>query len=201
MSKRSVPRSLGRYDSRHTARAPATGLAKSPTPHLATAVAAVPDPLESGARILATVNRRTDILEIERSHGRISEAAYAVGRMLQQAFERQARLGSASYWSEVGRIDSGERHELAIGHAVDDARQVLALTGKVQDAVGVVGARFLRAIIGERVPFAAFAAARGRGGERGTAQVAAHFRILIEDVADHFAAVGPKRAPMRAERD
>src|SRR5512136_2755133 len=110
MAKR-PPRSLGRYDARRSARAPANGLATPPPSlNVRTAVAAVPDPLEPGARILATVNRRTDILEIERSHGRISEAAYAVGRILQQAFERQARLGTSPAWNATGRVDAATRH-------------------------------------------------------------------------------------------
>jgi hypothetical protein len=199
MTRRSRP--LGRYDQHRSAHAPANGLARAPSPNIRTAVAAVPDPLEPGARILATVNRRTDVLENERSHGRISEAAYAVGRILQQAFERQARIGASPIWNESGRIDAASRHDLAFGRSVDDARKVLALMRRVQDAVGVAGARFLRQVIGERVSFAAYAAARGHGGDRGTAQVAAHFRLLIEDLADHFGTAGPMRSGIRAERD
>ncbi|EJW11261.1 hypothetical protein A33M_3339 [Rhodovulum sp. PH10] len=162
-----------------------------------TAVGAVPDPMEPGARLLATINRRTDILELERSHGRISEAAYQTGRILQEAFERQSRLGSSSNWNDGGRVDMSERRELAIGYAVQDARKVLALLRRVEEAVGVVGARMLRAIIGDRVPFGAYAEARGRAGDRAVRDVAERFRWLLEEVADHFAARGPDRGRIR----
>ncbi|CAL8981856.1 hypothetical protein RHODGE_RHODGE_03993 [Rhodoplanes serenus] len=185
-------RQTGRYADRRSVRTPAQGLARPPAgAAIRTAVVAVPDPMEPGARLLATVNTRTDILEDERSHGRISEAAYQVGRMLQEAFERTARLGSSSSWNDGGRIDMAERHELAIGYAVQDARRLQALMRRVENAVGVVGARMLRAVIGDRTSFAAIAAARGRAGDRATRQAAAHFRMLLEETAEHFAARGP----------
>ena len=60
--------------------------------------AAVDDPYGGKDRILVTVNRRTDILEMERSHGRISEAAYRTGEVVQALFQRlgYAGIGSAS---------------------------------------------------------------------------------------------------------
>lgn len=191
----------GRYDGRRAARAPAQGLARPPTDRIRTAVVSVSDPLELGAQLLATVNRRTDILEDERSHGRISEAAYLVGRELQEAWERQARLGSSSNWNDGGRVDMSERHELAIGYAVQDAKQIAQTMRRLEAAVGTIGARVLRAIIGDRIPFAAFAAARGKSGERGTAQVASHFRMLLEDVAEAFAARGPSSSRIRTDRE
>ncbi|MTW19384.1 hypothetical protein GJ689_24650 [Rhodoplanes serenus] len=157
----------------------------------------IDDPMEPGAKLLATVNRRTDVLEDERSHGRISEAAYQVGREIQAAFERQSRIGSSSNWNEGGRVDMAERHELAIGYAVRDAKRVQDLVRRVEAAVGVVGARVLRQIIGDRVPFSAYAAQIGRAGERGTTAAADRFRWLLEATADHFAARGPDRSRIR----
>lgn len=191
-------RQTGRYADRRSARAPAQGLARPPASGaIRTAVAAVPDPMEPGARLLATVNRRTDILELERSHGRISEAAYQVGRVLQEAFERAGRLGSSSNWNDGGRVDIAERHELAIAYAVQDARRVQALMRRVEAAVGVVGARMLRAVIGDRTSFAAIATARGRAGDRAVRDVAERFRWLLEETAEQFAARGPDRGRIR----
>lgn len=140
--------------------------------------------------MLARVNARTDLLEAERSRGLISESAYQTGRRLQFAFERMARMGSGSSFNDGDRVDAASRHEDAIAYGVDDARKLRNLMAGVEKAVGVVGARFLRRVIGDRVSYAACAAARGKSGERAVAQVAAHFRMLLEDLAEAWSARG-----------
>jgi hypothetical protein len=67
-------------------------------------------------------------------------------------------------------------------------------------SVGSVGARFLRAVLVERQPFAELAARRGRSGERGAATIAQRFRDLLEDLAEDMTARGQARAPIRASR-
>lgn len=194
---KTAQRPSGRYADRGRARAPAAGLGRPPSNRVRTAVVAVPDPMEPGALLQARVNRRVDILEQERSHDRISEAAYQVGRQLQAAFEARERLGSSSNWNDGGRGSIVETHELQIVHATETSKRVLALLRRVEEAVGVVGARMLRAIIGDRVPFSAYAEARGRAGDRAVRDVAERFRWLLEEVADHFAARGPDRSHIR----
>jgi hypothetical protein len=191
-------RSVGRYAFRGgqavpppDAAMPANGVAVPPrSRNIAIAIGAVPDPFDARARVLATINRRTDLLELERSKGLISEAAYRTGRTLQLAFEKAGRIGPGGQWTERDRVDAATRHEDVIEHSLEDARRIRALMRRVERAIGVVGARFLRQIIGDRVTYSQYAASRGRAGERGAAQIAAHFRILLENLADEWAAKG-----------
>ena len=150
---------------------------------------AVPDPHDADVRIRATANRRVDILELERSHGRISEAAYMVGRIVQATFERASGVRSGGGGAGV-RVDAATAHELAIIYSIDNARAVQALMKRIESAIGTVGARFLRQVITEGVSFAGAAEQRGRGGRAGTAAAADRFRMLLEDLAEAWRAIG-----------
>lgn len=156
-----------------------------------TAVGAVDDPLEPGKRVQATINRRVDVLEMERGHGRITVSQYEVGRQVQAILERAsgARSGGGM-WDNSGSRDQVIAHELAVIYALDDARLVDKLKGKIVRAVGKPGARFLGEVLTGRQTFGQFAEARGKAGERGTAYVAEHFRILLEYLDADFAAEG-----------
>ncbi len=156
-----------------------------------TAAVAVDDPWTPGGRSLAAVNRRVDVLEMERSHGRLTVSQYEVGRQVQAIFERAsgARLGSMDFGVR-GSKDMTIAHELSVIYAIDDARLVAKLKDKVVRAVGVPGARFLHEVLTGRQTFAQFAEARGKGGDRGTAYIAEHFRILMENLDEDFAAEG-----------
>lgn len=152
---------------------------------------AVADPHEPGKRVLASVNRRVDVLEMERSHNRITVSQYETGRQVQAILERSAgcRLGSAG-WNSSGSRDQTIAHELAIIYAVEDARLVAKLRARIVGAIGEVPGRFLAEVLSGRKTFAQYAADRGKGGERGTAYIAEHFRILLEDLDGFFAAEG-----------
>lgn len=156
-----------------------------------TTVGAVDDPMEPGKRVQATINRRVDVLEMERGHGRITVSQYEVGRQVQAILERAsgARSGGG-VWDSTGSRDQVVAHELAVIFAVEDARLVAKLRDKVVRAVGKPGARFLAEVLTGRSSFGQFAAARGKAGDRGTAYVAEHFRILLEYLDDDFAAEG-----------
>jgi hypothetical protein len=200
MTRRMKTGPVGRYDGGYDARVPPGGLGcPVPSPNVQIAVATVPDPYEPAKRIRVAVNRRVDILELERSHGRIGEAAYRVGRVLQAAFERAGGV-SAPGWNAGDRVDTTLAPDAGMIRTMDKARHMAALMREVEAAVGSVGARFLRAVLVERQPFAALAARRGRGGERGAAAVAQRFRDLLEDLAEHMAARGNARAPIEAAR-
>lgn len=156
---------------------------------------AVPDPFAPDTRVLAAVNRNVDTLEMERSHGRITVSQYEVGRQVQAILERGvgARLGSVAY-DVRGSKDLSIAHELAIIYAIEDARLVAMLKDKIVRAIGITGSRFLAEVLTGRQTFAQYADARGKGGERGTAYIAEHFRILLEDLDTEFAAVGVLQA-------
>lgn len=162
----------------------------------------VPDPFEPGAFLTASVNRKVDVLADERSKGRITEAQFLVGRMIQAVYERGsgARLGSAG-WNVSGSRDQTVAHELAILYAIDDAETVRKFTRRLEDAIGAVGARFLRAILAEGKTFSSYAAERGRGGERAATDIAKRFRWLLESLTEsQHTATGAERQRIRATR-
>ncbi|RVU17476.1 hypothetical protein [Methylobacterium oryzihabitans] len=163
-----------------------------PSDGVRTAVAAVldpwpdpeRDPLAEPARVRVTVNRCTDLLEREASHGRISREAYLVGRVIAEVFERRA--GPRGQGSPEGgnRVDHTVAHELAILLAIDDGRMVEGLLERLHRAVGSVGAAFLHRVLAEGHDFAGLARRLGRGdGRAAVASVAERFRGLLEDIA------------------
>lgn len=186
-------RALSRYDL-SGAREPAGGRAQPPRPAgIMTAIVAVPDPNPDpygsrNERVIATVNRRVDILEVERSAGRISDAAYGIGRIIQAVFERARGVRTSRGWRARDRVDAAWVHEVAIVYALDDARKVQAYRERIRSAVGMIDARLLEQVLGDRLTYAECAAARGRAGERGIAYYAARFRDALEALAEAWAA-------------
>jgi hypothetical protein len=163
-----------------------------PCPTHRTAIAAVTDPwpnperdpLAEPERLNVTVNRCTDLLEREASHGRLSAEAYLIGRVLQEAFERRAGPRGAGSPEGGNRVDHTVAHELAILLAIDDGRLVEGLLDKLREAVGTVGTRFLHQVLAEGRDFAGIARGLGRGdGRAAVAGVAQRFRDLLKDVA------------------
>ncbi len=187
VKKREAPLGLGRYEHVRSAPAPANGVARPmPSENVRTALVAIPDPLSPKQRLQATVNRAVDVLEMERSHNRIGEAAYRVGRSIQSTYEN-IREGEGEVNERVDTSLDPDRQMVA---SLTNAQRRVALHGHLERLVGVIGARFLRSILVEGVTFAEYAARSGKGGERGTAYVADRFRWMLEDVADSWAARG-----------
>jgi hypothetical protein len=187
--------SLGRYDLAG-AREPAQYGRPASSANVRVAVGAVPDPLEPKARLLAKINVRTDILELERSKKLISESAYQTGRILQWAWEQH--VGSGNQWSEGDRVDAAAAHDAAIVRLLETAQRVNAIMVRATEAVGIAGTGLLRRIIGDGLSYAVLAReVRQKGGERATAAVAAHFRMTLEALAEAWAARGAERARMR----
>ncbi|MGG3814228.1 hypothetical protein ABEV34_21650, partial [Methylorubrum rhodesianum] len=94
-------------------------------------------------------------------------------------------------------------HELAIIYAIDDAERVRKFTARLEQAIGGVGVRFLRAILAEGQTFAAYAARTGRGsGERAATDVAKRFRWLLESLTEEqHTATGADGQHIRATRE
>jgi hypothetical protein len=190
-------RSPGRYEARGLARvvgaAPLTA-----TQNVRTAIGAVQNPLDPSERILARINRLTDILELERSKRRISEADYQVGRQIQLAFEKVTRVGGTN-WSGADRVDAAVAHELSIIHGLEQAADIRDLMTDLSAVVGSHGATYLRAILVDSQSFAAFA---GKGAsELAIRSVAEHFRKLLRAVSDHRAAKGRQRGEIKGWQD
>ncbi len=199
-SRRSLPREsfrpepVGRYDGRGQRTIhPATGLARMPrSKNRDEVVAAVPDPFgTSPERIYATVNRRVDILETERSRGLISEDAYRAGRDLQDVLERASSTGSCNWDATPRDRETVQRAMLA--RAMERSQDVQRVLTFVQARLGAIDTRLLRRVLGDWMSYADCAALRGKAGERGVSYVAARFRDALEDLAAASAAKGAGR--------
>lgn len=167
----------------------------------AIAIGAVPDPYAPEGRIEVRVNRRVDVLEGLRSRGHISVSEYEVGRAVQAVLERAsgAKLGSGG-WNPGNKADQTIAHELAIIYAVEDSRVVAQWVDRIVRALGMLDARLLRRILGERRTFEEVAALQGKGGERGRRYIAERFRDALTALDEAFAARGLVTGEIRGER-
>jgi hypothetical protein len=126
--------------------------------HVAIATVAVADPAPDpnggpGQRVLAAVNRRVDILEHERAHGRISDEAYFQGRIVQALFERGG-LSGGSTWHDSPRVDAEVAKELAIIRRIAGARAVEGKIEQLRDVLGTTDAAIVRQVLGENRSYA-----------------------------------------------
>ena len=163
------------------------------------------DPLLPPERMRVPVNRRSDVLEQERSHGRISEDAYLVGSVLRGLFERRGGARGAGAFGQGGKVDMMVAHELAILLAIDDARTVVVLLERFERVIGTSGARFLRDILASGMGFTEYTVARYRTSEpMAVRDVKKRFRWTLEDLAADWMAEqtarGPEEAPIRGVR-
>ena len=207
-------RGLDRYSERQKALLPPTGVGMPvPSQNVRTKLAAVDDPLEPKAKLLATVNYRVDLLEQERANKRISPAAYLTGRILQAAFEKATHV-SSSNWRGGDRVDGSlridERYERLLGNAEAMNQTMSRLIAKI----GSDGAGFLRLILTGERSIQAYAAQEqaehsrrlglrrdpGKVSDRAITRVADRLRHLLEVVAEELAATGKARSTIRGEQ-
>lgn len=151
---------------------------------------AVVDPYAAKERILAAVNYRTDVLEFEHKHGRLSTAAYNEGRRAQHVFLRARGPGAGNQWREGDRVDVSFTKEAAIIDGIDTAAKIVEYDRRLAFAVGQIDARLLRRILGDGKSFADCAAMEGKAGERGAWYIASRFRDALELLAESEAARG-----------
>ncbi len=177
----------GRYQSLRSASLPAAGVARpAPSQQLRTAIGAVPDPFNAGERILVTVNT-TDLLENERSRGRISEAAYRVGNAIVEAYEGRRASDAPNDKVDCSRRDPDH----AVVRSLDIAQRRVALQQHIESLVGAIGAKMLRKLLIDGMSFATYAAqVNGRTDRMGASYVADRFRSALEGMADSWAAKG-----------
>ncbi len=184
---------IGRYHNVDAdARLPANGLAPSLSPNVPTGPAVVQDPLDAKSSLVVSVNKRVDLLEYEYSHGRLSEGAYRTGRQVQGVFERLQSI-TGSGWALGDRVDAAAAHELAVLAKVEKAQAANALMQRIIQAIGMVGARRLRAHLVDGLTYREVAAARGQNHREAYVFAAKSFRQSLEDLAESFAAVGARR--------
>jgi hypothetical protein len=104
----------------------------------------VPDPMPDpkgppGQQSIAAVNIKRDVLLYEFGRGRISEAAYLQGRLIQQALEYQGG-GGGSQWAEGDRVDAGSLVAFAIARGIDRARAAVDIMTTVHRELGKLDA-------------------------------------------------------------
>jgi hypothetical protein len=148
-------------------------------------VAAVDDPLEPGARVQVTVNRRVDVLENERAQGLITNTAYLAGRFVQALFERSrgARGGSAGPWRE-GSVTDAWSHDAKLVRVIHDVQTLERYLTAMRGVLGQRDTEIVYDMLGDGLTYAQVAARRaGRNTARTRAYVAARFRDSLTLVA------------------
>ena len=181
---------IGRYDGRKARLLP-TGLGQAvPSMNAKTATVSVVDPFDNGvSRIQATVSINVDILEKERAHTRISEAAYLTGRILQEKFERASHLGGSN-WMGTSKQDPMMQQELRVLSAIISAEDVTKTLARIRSRLGHIDARLIQRVLGDRMSFGQCAEVTGKNGERGASYIGARFREALEDLAQAWTAKG-----------
>lgn len=160
------------------------------------ATVAVADPFEPGKRIQATVNRRVDLLEYERSHGHLTVSQYETARQVQAIFEKAsgARNTRDVDLGDVRISDPSRRPEtldIDFIRAISNAREVEALMHRIRRAIGETPAHFLRDLLSRAGTVKDYVKARDPlAGEREITKVAIRFRYLLEVLDEAFAARG-----------
>ncbi|WP_458438739.1 hypothetical protein [Methylorubrum extorquens] len=180
---------------------------RRPPPHLARDLAVVPSnrvvpcPYNPNERIAVTVNRHVDVLARERSNGRLTEAEFFVGRLCQEAWEKQsgARMGRRGF-DPSGSRDQTVAHELSIIYALDDAAKVAAFNNRVAAAIGWTGVAVLKRFLVEGHTFSTYA---GLGAtEAQINKVGYRFRDRLKDLTEAlYTATGAERQQIRSTRD
>ena len=191
-----LPRSIGRYDYVGDEFRPASLGRPPPSQNIRTSVIAVPDPWTPGKRVLATVNRRTSILEDERAHRNITEAAYQAG-LLAMAIFGLARGPGTSNWQGGSRVDASTASELAVIHGIDDARKIVAYTSWVRNIVGLFDCSLVVRILCDRKSYSDIATQELKFGDRGRRYIANRFRDALEQLAESSAARGAEHYSRR----
>jgi hypothetical protein len=157
-------------------------------------VVAIPDPYDPTRRLLATVNIRTDLLELEYSHKRISEAALRIGREIQSKLEKLSQVGAGNQWRQGDRVDQYQRHEEVIVTGLEAARAAQNLFSWIGRCLGKdnLDVKILRNLLGDNMSYGAVAVLHGKRGDRGVRYIAERFRDSLETLANAQAAKGPE---------
>lgn len=185
---------IGRYDLRDAYMPPGEQLGE-PTAvrRLHTRVAAIADPYNPGGkRLLATINIRTDLLELELAHDRISHPAFLVGREIQKMLEQATRTGAGNQWNSGDRVDQYQRKEQQIVRHLEIARKIESHAAWMRRCLGRenIDCRIIRNILGDQMGYGACAVLHGKKGDRGARYVAQRFRDALETLAKAQAAKG-----------
>jgi hypothetical protein len=152
------------------------------------AAVAVADVYDAQRRVRALA--RMDLLDRERRSGKISEAAFIVGREVETVFESMHRVSGGGQWLEGDRIDAATSHDIAMVYGMERAAVVNAFLAWLLRHLGKMDARLLWIVLGHRLSLATAAAAFGRRGVRGYRYTVDRFRDALAVLAETKAAKG-----------
>lgn len=193
---RARPPPAGRYNRRGDERRPAELGQPTRSSNVRTTVGAIQDPYEPDKRLLATVNRRVDILEHESSHDRITEAALRAGRWLQGIYEQRSRM-MPSWPGQQGSHLSGDQASAAmhgrLANMMDHTDRQIIWVRKGPGGIGEIGEGLLRHVLGDRMTYTECALLKAKScacTDADVTFVAKSFRNYLECVADMRAARG-----------
>lgn len=147
----------------------------------------VPDPLEPGATIRATVNVKATTLEHMASRRRINTAQHAAGEKFMKLW-RDAAIGrqKAIDYSQVS-VDGGKLGDPITDNLIQATNQL----NEAMAAVGMVGSGMLTAILGEEKGIAEYARAWSDdggavAGERAQGYVTGRFIEALDVLVSHW---------------
>jgi hypothetical protein len=146
------------------------------------------------------INARIDILEYEHRRGRLTPAAYAAGRYVDELLEAASGRRSGI---EFGERNRAALSSLALQHAmaarIDAARDAGRLKESMAREIGSESARVVTLVVGESLAFRAIARidamrsgknkeaapllGKGRDCERAARRIGGLFRAGLEDLA------------------
>jgi len=156
------------------------------------------DPQHAGRKTRAVVSRCNG-LDHTRLHGRLTEAEAAAGAVFARLFEIAQGPGVKSV--DFGRVVvDGGRRNYGPSHATITATERLQA---IRKAVGRGSYSLLEQVAGNGLTLSAAAelARQESVGQRAAESYCAiRLKEALRDLSEFFAAKGPARAPMRAER-
>jgi hypothetical protein len=144
----------------------------------------VPDPMPDskgppGQQSIAAVNTKRDVLLFEYGRGKISEAAFAQGRLIQAALEIQGGSG-ASQWAEGDRVDAGSLVAWAIAKGIDRARAATGIIAVVHRELGKIDGAVVILSLRQPGTWSDMARAWGRDDADMRKELSARFRRGLE---------------------
>ncbi|HXY57824.1 MAG TPA: hypothetical protein VEH76_04505 [Methylocystis sp.] len=146
------------------------------------------------------INARTDLLEYEHQHGRLSPQAYAVGRYVDAILEAaNGRRGGVEFGERNRVAISAYSLQQALAARMDAAREAARLKEAMAREIGRECARVVSLVIGDGLLFRDIArmeamtcgkakegaplGAKGRDCERAARRIAGLFRHGLEELA------------------
>ena len=147
----------------------------------------VPDPYDTGRKIVATINARHDVITHWWARGRIDAAQMAAGRRFQRLWQRAEIGGPAALDLSKTRVDGGYPFDPLTDAVVVARRELDTLAG----ALGKIDFPLLTRVVGQGLGLASEAPRwGGRDAER---YIARRVRDALATLAVHWGATGPEK--------